>query len=94
MEIIVENNQSIWDLAIQYYGSPSGVRELIQNNPQLNFHDSVKAGSKIQIIGEPLDKAVYEYLKKEELIPATAVQEDLSPSTGGDFNKDFNKDFY
>lgn len=93
MEVTVDNNQSIWDLAIYWYGSSDGVKQLILDNPHLNFNDSIKAGSKIQINGEPINKDVYDFLHKENLIPATAIQDGSSPTTGGDFNKDFNKDF-
>lgn len=93
-EEVVRNNQSIWDLAIRWYGAPEGVAQLIKDNPNLNFNDDVKAGSVIKITAEPINKAIVEYLEKKKLTPATAYQDGSAPITGGDFNNDFNNDFH
>lgn len=93
MEVTVENNQSIWDIAIHRYGSPEGVKQLIIDNPALNFNDNVVAGTKIQITGEPINKAVFDFLSREQLIPATAINDNSSISPKGEFNSDFNNDF-
>lgn len=80
--LIVDINQSIWDLAIQAYGDPSAVKQLIIDNPTLNFNDSVTAGTTIKIGGEPINKNIVDYLTKKGLKPTTAWND---PDEGHDY---------
>lgn len=74
MKIIdVDINQSIWDIAIQEYGDPCGVKQLIIDNSQLNFNDSISPGTKIRITAEPINKVIVDFLDKKGLKPSTAV---------------------
>jgi len=88
----VQNNQSIWDLALQHYGSMDAVAVLLADNPWMNFNDNIAAGSKVKISGVVMDLNVTEFLKKKGLVPATAVY-DPAVNTVSDFNNDFNNDF-
>lgn len=90
--VLVQNNQSIWDLAIQHYGSADGVKQLIEDNPWLNFEDNIAPGSKVKISENVIDKNVVDFLAKKGMVPATAFY-DSTVNTISDFNSDFNNDF-
>lgn len=92
--IIIDNNQSIWDLAIQYYGSVDGIKQLILDNPtKLNLETNIIPGTEIIIREEMvINKAMVDYLNKKGITCATAVQ--VASATGsGDFSNDFNNDY-
>lgn len=73
--IKVGHTQSIWDLAIQHYGSYEAVKELIIDNPaKCNFEASIPVGTEL-FIREPVDKSMVDYLSANKLIPCTAVYE-------------------
>lgn len=76
--ITVENNQSIWDLAYQYYGSTEGVRQLIIDNPtKVNFNDKIPAGTTLIISQPPINKAVVDFFQSKGITPSTAI--DVQP---------------
>lgn len=52
-EIRTEDGQSIWDLAIQEYGSIEEVFGLLDANPVLQINNEPEAGTKINIEQEP-----------------------------------------
>ena len=93
-QVAVNNNQSIWDLAIQYYGSVDGIKQLILDNPaKLNLSDGVVPGTKIIIREEMVfNKTIVDYLDKNRIKLATTVS---VPNTSGfgDFSNDFNNDY-
>lgn len=79
--VVVNRNQSIWDLAIQIYGSSDGVKQLIIDNPTIcNFETSIQAGTKIQLKQEVINKSVVDFLSKKGLKPATAIEVPYSAS--------------
>lgn len=72
--ILVGNNQSIWDIAVQEYGSVEGVKQLILDNPiKCDFEKSIAAGTELIITKEPIVKVITDYLSANRLMPATAV---------------------
>jgi hypothetical protein len=74
-EVIVQNNQSIWDLATQYLGSPNGVKLLIVWNPTLNFIGSPVAGVKIKIDeSQIINQTVVDFFKRQGLNSASAFK--------------------
>jgi hypothetical protein len=92
--IKIDNNQSIWDLAIQYYGSVDGIKQLILDNPtKLNLETNIIPGTEIIIREEMvINKAMVDYLNKKGITCATAVK--VASATGsGDFSNDFNNDY-
>jgi hypothetical protein len=94
IQVTVDNNQSIWDLAIEQYGSVDGVGQLILDNPmKLNFNDDVVAGTKIIVREEMIiNKPIVDYLNKKGIRLATAIAVP-GGNVLGDFNNDFNNDF-
>lgn len=91
IQITVSNRQSIWDLAIQEYGSVDGVKQLIIDNSTVcNFNDSIKSGTKI-LIDETkiINSRIVNYLKTKGYKISTADNTNLPRS----FNKSFNQSF-
>lgn len=73
--IKVGNNQSIWDIAIQEYGSYDAVKQLMIDNPtKCDFENSISAGTELFISGEPTNKATVDYLSSNGLRPSTAIE--------------------
>lgn len=70
------NNQSIWDIANQEYGSESGVLQLMIDNPSVvNFNDSIPGGTTLRIDeSKIINKTVVEYLSTRGMKPTTAIQ--------------------
>lgn len=48
-EIIIQANQSIYDIAIQQYGHVDHVSILLEDNPAINHNDPLLVGNKLQI---------------------------------------------
>lgn len=70
-KIVVQYGQSVWDIAIQYYGSADGVYYLMLDN-SLNLNDNVIAGTKLNIRENTyINKAIVDYYNKKTLVPAT-----------------------
>ncbi len=78
---VVLDRQSIWDLAIQHYGSVDGVLQLIIDNPTVfNFETSPVPGTIFFVQDKPLVKKVVEYFALQEIKPASAVDDAYAPS--------------
>lgn len=92
--ITVENNQSMWDVAIQRYGSASKVDQLIKDNPdKVNFQNNLAPGTKL-LINEDLivDKKLVDTYKKNGTIPCSAYYDSALGYGNGDFNNDYGND--
>lgn len=94
---IVIDGQTIYDIAIQFYGSIDGVFLLLQDNPTLNGLDTIlTAGQKLKIKSDAIDADAVEYFKKNNIVPCSEVEDildfEITPD-GGDHNNDFNNDF-
>jgi len=77
--VIILNNQTLLDIAIQEYGTIESVFELAMAN-NLSITDMLSAGQKlvlpeVSIIGVPISKNVeiLNYYKKNDIHPATAM---------------------
>lgn len=70
---IVQYGQSLFDLAIQYYGSEEGIFALLADNPGLvqNWHDDPKPGTEIYIKTAPLSERVAQYYRANSILPAS-----------------------
>ena len=90
--IVVKGRQTLWDIAIQEYGSIEGVEQLIADNPGLvDYESNLVAGTLLKVKSDAVDKDVVDFFTKNELEPISAL--DGENNTGGDFNNDFNNDF-
>lgn len=74
-KIIVGHNQSIWDIAVQEYGSYDAVKQLILDNASLlNFTDAIAPGTQLIISAEPTGKQIVDFLAKKSIKPSTAIE--------------------
>jgi hypothetical protein len=93
-KITVQPNQSVYDIAIQEYGSVEGVFLLMQDNPLIitSLDVNLIMGTRLQILSLPLNKEIISYYKDNHIIPVSSIDA-LSVAGGGDFSIDFNKDY-
>lgn len=52
MEVTVKANQTIFDLAAQYYGTCEAASEIVCNNPELTNEDAAKTAVGIDAIND------------------------------------------
>lgn len=62
--IKVKEGQSLFDVALQYYGSAEGVIKLLEDNPSLSLESVLVAGQNLTIIQEPDKQAIVSYYSK------------------------------
>jgi hypothetical protein len=93
--LIVDINQSIWDLAIQHYGSPDGVMQLMLDNPtKIDFQNNITPGTEVLIDeSKVLNKQIVDSIKKTGIAPASGVYDEELGYNPGDFNNDCSNDF-
>ena len=70
-------DQSVFDIAIQEYGSIEGVFDLLKNNPGLEFDSDIESGTALNTSGTIIDQSVVDYYKKNNIKPATGDIEGL-----------------
>lgn len=70
---IVQYGQSLFDLALQHYGSTEGIFLLLTDNPQLvnNWHDNPIPGTEIYIKSAPINERIHQYYTTKNIIPAS-----------------------
>lgn len=78
--ITVVDGQSVYDLAVQYYGANDGVKQLILDNPdKVNYYDRIAAGTELIIDDEKIiDKKVVAYFAGEEALPPASTYLNLN----------------
>jgi len=92
----VIDGQTIFDVAIQFYGSIDGVFLLFNDNPQLNGLDTIlNASQKLKIKSEPINAEVVNYFTKNGIVPSSEVDDlnEFEIIGTGDHNNDFNNDY-
>lgn len=88
-ELKVQIDQTIYDLAIQAYGSVEGVFLLMKDNPNLNLMDAPVPGEKVYVRDESLNAEVENYVMVKKVVPANVVNTKATPNTGFDYELDF-----
>lgn len=90
-KVIIGEDQSIWDLAAQHYGSVDGVKQLIIDNPtKLNFWSSPPVGSEISIDDTKIiNKDIVNLFIEKNIKPATADNTNLPRSFSSGFSNGF-----
>lgn len=94
MRIIeVQHGQSIWDIALQEYGSVEAVFTLISDNPDVltDLDVDLMPGQKLLIKGEPVNRDVVNFYTAEGVKPSGASTQGVDLQ--GDFNDDYNDDY-
>ena len=69
-KIEVQNNQTIYDIAIQEYGDVEGVKQILNDNPGIDLDVDIVPKSILIIGADPINKEVVEYLKIHDIKPA------------------------
>lgn len=88
--VIVEQGQNLFDIAVQEYGGIEGVVHLIQDNG-LDVNARLEPGQELKVFkSKAVDKAVESYLSDRRIKIGLGDKK----SGGGDFNSDFNEDFF
>jgi len=85
--VIVIEQQSIFDIAIQQYGSVEGVVQLMDDNTNLTFNSNIIPGQNLIVSDEAIDVDIVNYFRKKQLKVATKGNK-----VGGDFDEnDFDE---
>lgn len=88
-QVVVQDRQTIYDIAIQEYGSVMGLALLFKDNPSINgFTATLATGSIVVIKSAPIDEKAVKYYVQNDIKPVSLTGNDFNPS---DFNEsDFN----
>lgn len=83
-KIKVANRQTIWDIALQYYGSPMGVLLLIDDNPGVlqSVDDVLNPGMVLNIKSAVINPALVAAMADANVQPATGGDESLFSNSG------------
>jgi hypothetical protein len=89
--VTVQEGQSIWDLAVQVYGSNEGAQALIELNPDvLDFENSPVAGTKLVVDdARIINKDVVRLVKENGVLPNNGT-DDWHTGFSNGFNIGFN----
>lgn len=79
--------QTVWDIALQEYGSLEGVMDLLRLNADLG-PDRAVGGGPIKVQGSVAGVEVFYHLQGKQVKPISGSY------NVGDFNNDFNPDYY
>lgn len=67
----VQNNQTIWDIALVLYGSIEGVFDLFMSNPKLTMTTDLRAGDILEYHENfRVNPSIIEGLEKRDIVPA------------------------
>jgi hypothetical protein len=90
----VEVKQSIYDLAIQEYGTIESVFELLKDNADKipGLDTNLVPGTLLKAISEPGDADMLRYYKDRRLQPVS-LDENVA-GMHGDYNDGFNDDYW
>lgn len=89
------DRQTIWDIAIQEYGSVDGVFKLMNDNPEKvpSLDANLIPGDFLKILSGPTDNVNLDYYRKNNLHPVT-ISSNADIAVGGDYNDDYNNDYF
>jgi len=74
MEIIKSHkNQTLFDIAIQFYGHTEGISWLLEDNPEINIGDEF---TEIRIRDEFINKDIVQYFKDKSITIATKTKQE------------------
>ncbi len=73
--ITVQFKQTIFDIALQYYGDDDAVSMLFEDNPNLPGYDTVlSAGQKLEVKQAPVNQLIVDYYLRNQIVPVTEVE--------------------
>lgn len=97
-KITALERQSIWDIALQEYGSTDGVFQLIKDNPGLELDTILVPGQKLFIVSTPIDEQVVSAYRRINHQPSGPLIKQLirnkyDPSDTGGWSGNINADY-
>lgn len=87
--IKIHERQSLWNLALQHYGSADGITKLFDAGVFTGFNSVPVVGAKI-VPGTAINKSVVDYYIDKGIVVATAT----TTSGGEYYNEDYSNDDY
>jgi len=88
--ITVLDGQTIWDIAIQHYGSIEGVFQIIKDNEGVDLKKGVNVGQLIKILAEPINKPIVDYYSDNNLKPVSRGNDLTENGFSDGFSNGFN----
>lgn len=89
--IIVVEQQSIFDLAIQQYGAIEGVNWIVEDNTTLNYNSNILPGMKLKIREAVISRENAIYFQSRGQLIATIGTDAITDFDANDFDaNDFN----
>ena len=90
----VTNGQDIFDVVLQRYGDMENAFDMLALNPGLNIDGFIQSGDEIEFNNDELGIInIKERFTLTNFVVMNADEELLS-ETVGDFNNDFNNDYF
>lgn|GEM_PF-1055726 len=76
---IIANRQTIWDIALQRYGTIEGVFQILADNPNAiaNLDAALAPGTVLRINDTAIDANILAYYQRNNIAPATGGDETL-----------------
>lgn len=71
-----QENQNIFDLSLQEYGSIEKVFDILEDNEKFNLTDDISVYTDLKIGREAFKKDIVEYYNSRNLKPATAISDE------------------
>jgi len=71
-----QENQNIFDISLQEYGSIEKVFDILEDNDQFNLTDDISVYEDLKIGREAFKKDIVEYYNARNLKPATAITDE------------------
>ncbi len=71
-----QENQNIFDLSLQEYGSIEKVFDLLEDNDQFNITEDLSVYEDLKIGREAFKKDIVEYYNSRKLKPATSITDE------------------
>ena len=75
--IIAQNNQTLFDIALQEMGDIGGVFDILDVNPYLRLDMSIPAGTKVLVPDTVINPQVTDYLSRNGVKPASGLGEEV-----------------
>ena len=76
--IIAQNNQTLFDIALQEMGDVSGVFDILDVNPYLRLDMAIPAGTKVLVPDTIINSQVQDYLSRNNIKPASGLGEEVT----------------
>jgi len=70
----VKDQQTVFDIAVQEYGSIEGVFDLLDGNDNLELDSDIVSGTMLKT-GTVIDQSIVGYYTKNNIVPATQFED-------------------